>query len=564
LCSAFNCSKEKIDRFNFVEVRKGKLCVGKKRRTQVVISVLAIVFLLVGLIPGVAAASTTDDGSTWLAWLSFATSADSTLIAGETGNINVQLWDNNSNPYTGSVASATITDSSGIAKIYQVSGNSGDYTISNVTLETAGDYKLLIREGALGTAYASGTITVLDAKTLVTGPLYINTNNTVRVKVMDSNGNPLMRKSGTVDGSLVGASSISYTTLSDGTFTFSMTPTLYGNVNIVYAGHIIGTIAVQPAYNQSTRIGGASEDNVSLSINVAQSGWTSGAQYVILTRDDQFSDALASAPLSKKLDAPILMTNSAKLDDRTLAEIRSLGAKNVYIIGGTVAISQDIQDSLSSEFTVTRIAGQQAYDTAAQISSNVGIDSTQTVYIANAYAIPDAIAISAFAAEQGSPILLTEKDSVPASTAQALSNLKASNVVLLGGTAVIGTSVETQLGSNYHVKRWGGFDRYDTENIIFQNLFNTDRPQSPVYFTSGLVRQDDVTSGNPKGDALVTAALAAKRGGFVMMLPQNSLPDSLNYFLLYDKGYIKQSGVVGNYKSISQDLESQLQQTLAH
>lgn len=536
---------------------------GKKRPAQVVLSVLVIIFLLIGMIPGIASASTSD-GSTWLAWLSFATSADSTVIAGETSNINVQLWDNNSNPFSGSVASATITDANGVSKLFQISGNSGDYTISNVTLESAGDYQLVIREGAIGTALAAGTITVLNAKTIITDSLVINANNTIRVKVTDTNGNPLTHRSGSVDGSLIGASSSSFTTLSDGTFTFSMTPTLYGNANIVYAGHIIGTIPVLPAYTQSARIGGTSQDNVSLAIAVAQSGWTLGSQYVILTRDDQFSDALAAAPLSKKLNAPILMTNSSKLDARTLAEIRSLGAKNVYIIGGTVAISQGIQDSLSSEFTVTRIAGQQGYDTAAQISSNVGIDPTQTVYIANSHAIPDAIAISAFAAEQGSPILLTDRDSLPASTAQALTDLKASNVILLGGTAVIGTSVENGLSSKYHVKRWGGYDRYDTQNIIFQNLFNTQAPQSPIYFTSGLVRQDDVSSGNPKADALVTAALAAKNGGFVAMLPQNSLPSSLNYFLLFNKGYIKKSGVVGNNSSVSIDMEQQLQQMLAH
>ncbi|WP_242976104.1 cell wall-binding repeat-containing protein [Desulfosporosinus sp. FKB] len=537
----------------------------KSKRAQVVMSVLAIVILLIGMIPGIAsAASTTDDYSTWLAYLSFATSADSTLIAGETGDINVQLWDNNSNPFSGSVASATITDSSGVSKIYQVSGNSGDYTVSNVTLDTAGDYQLVIRQGAIGTAYAAGTITVLDAKTIVTDPMYINTDNTIRVKVTDTNGNPLMRKSGTIDGSLVGASSVSYTTLSDGTFTFNMTPTQFGNVNILYSGHIIGTIPVLPAYTQSSRIGGNSGDNVSLAISVAQSGWNSGSLNVILTRDDQFSDALAAAPLSKKLDAPILMTGSSQLDDRTLTEIRNLGAKNIYIVGGTVAVSQGIQDSLNGEFTVTRIAGQQAYDTAAQISATVGIDPTQTVYIANYAAIPDAIAISAFAAEQGSPILLTEKDSVPSSTAKALADLKASNVVLLGGTAVIGNSVQNQLGSNYHVKRWGGYDQYDTQNIIFQNLFNTSKPQTPLYFASGLVRQGDVSSGNPKADALVTAALAAKQGGFVAMVPQYTVPSSLNYFLLYNVGYIKQSSVVGTNSSVSLDLESELKDLLAH
>ncbi|KLU64333.1 amidase enhancer precursor [Desulfosporosinus acididurans] len=535
----------------------------KSKRAQVVMSVLAIVILLIGMIPGIAAADTNDGGS-WLAWLSFATSNDSTLIAGETGNINVQLWDNNGNPYSGSVASATIKGSDGTSKIYQISGNTGDYTVSNVTIDTAGDYQLVIQEGALGTAFATGTITVLDAKAFVTDPLYINTNNAIRVKVTDTNGKPLMRDSGTVDGTLVGSSLISFTTLSDGTFTFNMTPTQFGNVNILFAGHIIGTIPVLPAYTQNARIGGDSGDNVSLAISVAQSGWASGTPNVILTRDDQFSDALAAAPLSKKLDAPILMTGSSTLDNRTLTEIRNLGAKNIYIVGGTVAVSQGIQDSLSNEFTVTRIAGQQAYDTAAQISATVGIDPTQTVYIANYAAIPDAIAISAFAAEQGSPILLTERDTVPSSTAKALTTLKASNVILLGGTAVIGNSVQNQLSSNYHVKRWGGYDQYDTQNIIFQNLFNTSKPQTPLYFASGLVRQGDVSSGNPKADALVTAALAAKQGGFVAMVPQYTIPSSLNYFLLYNVGYIKQSSVIGTNSSVSLDLETELKDLLEH
>lgn len=253
-------------------------------------------------------------------------------------------------------------------------------------------------------------------------------------------------------------------------------PSTLGTVNIIYAGHVIGTIPVLPAYIQNARIGGTTEENISLSINIAKSGWTQGARYVILARDDQFSDALAAVPLSKKLEAPILMTDSVELDDRTLAEMRELGAQNVYIVGGTVAISQDIQDSLSNEFAVTRIAGQQGYDTAALISSKVGIDPTHTVYLANGSALPDAMAISAFAAGQGNPILLTDRDSLPPSTIQALTDLEVRNVVLLGGTAVIGTLVENEVRAKYSVKRWGGYDRYDTQSIIFQNLLTRKFP----------------------------------------------------------------------------------------
>ena len=543
---------------------------GKKKPAQKVFVVLMMVILLIGMIPRVASAYTSDDGSTWLGWLNFATSADSTLIAGEASNIHVQLWDNKSDPFTGSVGSATITDSKGIQMLFPISGTAGDYTISNVTLETAGDYQLVIRQGALGTALAAGTITVLNANTIITDSLVTNTTKTIRVKVTDSAGNPLVRKSGTVDGTTVGATNVSYTTLSDGTFTFTMTPTSLGTVNIIYAGHVVGSIPVISAYTQNVRIGGTTKDNVSLSLDIAKSGWTQEARNVILTRDDQFSDALAAAPLSKKLDAPILMTDSLNLDDRTLAEIRALGAQNVYIVGGTVAISQGIQDSLTSNgLTITRIAGQQGYDTAALVSSELGIDPTHTVYLANGQAIPDAIAISAFAAEQGNPILLTDRDSLPPSTIQALADLKVSNVVMLGGTAVIGTSVENELRTKYSVQRWGGYDRYDTQSIIFQNLFNTKIPQSPLYFTSGLVRQDDLSSGKPYADALLTAALAAKTGGFVAMLPPSDLSSfslsSLPYnFLLMNKDYIAHSTVVGNYNAVSGLLEGNLQRLLTH
>lgn len=532
---------------------------GKKKQTQTILGVIMMLVLLIGMFPGVALA---DDEN--LGRLEFVSSTDSTLITGETSNINIKLYQylTSLDSFSGAVT-AFITDSKGIDTYYSISGGSGSYSIPNVTIDTPGDYTLTVTADTGNSGSVNRPLKVVNAVATIIGSLFINTDNTLSGKLADPNGNALLRKTITIDGSTVGATALSATTLSDGTFTFTMTPTLYGTVNIKYGGHVIGTIPVVPAYTQNDRIGGTAGDNVALSVAIAKSGWTDGTRTVILARDDQFSDAMAAVPLSKVLNAPILMTASAKLDDRTLAEIQNLGVTNVYIVGGTVAISQAVQDSLSS-YSVIRIAGQQVYDTAALISSYVGIGDTHTVYIANGYAIPDAIAGSAFAGEQRSPILLTNGNSIPASTIQALTDLKASNVVLLGGTAVISTQVENELRSEYAVKRWGGFDRYDTQNIIFQNLFNSSQttPQSPLYFTSGLVRQDDVSSGKPKADALLTAALAAKTGGFVAMLPQNTLPSSMNYFLLYNKGYITKSVVVGNNSGVSWDSEQQLQQIL--
>ncbi|KGK91536.1 cell wall-binding protein [Desulfosporosinus sp. HMP52] len=543
----------------------------KKKRTQTVLSILMMALLLIGMLPGMLLAadeSGTDiNGETYttLRGLTFVSEEESTVIIGETTDVEFKL---NRIPtsklFTGSV-NATLTDSQGNVTYYSVSGGGGYYSLSNLTLYTPGEYTLKVSAVSPNKGSATGIIKVLDAVATVTDSLKVHVDNSVSVKLTDSEGKVLDQRSVTVDGTKVDASPAtqSYTTLSDGTFILNINPEKAGNVDIIFGGKVIKSIPVEAAYETGSRIGSQASDNVALSVEIARQGWTS-APNVILARDDQFSDSLAAAPLSKKLDAPILMTGSATLDSRTLTALHELGARNIYIVGGTVAVSQTIEDTLSKDFTVTRIAGLQGYDTAALISSQVGIDSTQTVYLANGSAIPDAIAISAFAGAQGNPILLTDRDTLPASTLQALINLNAKNVVLLGGTAVISNSVENQLSNRFLVQRWGGYDRYDTQSLIFQNLLNKDNPQSPLYFTSGLVRQDDVSSGKPYADALLTAALAAKNGGFVAMTQPNSLPPSLNYFLLYNKGYISKSAVVGNNSGVSFNLEQQLRQMLSH
>jgi len=542
----------------------------KKKRTQKVLSILMMVFLLIGMLPGMLVAAEDDDSSasdnyTTLRGLSFVSEEDSTLVIGEASTVKFKL---NRIPtsklFTGSV-NATLTDPEGNVTYYSVSGGGGYYNLSNLTLYKPGDYTLKVSAVSPDKGSATGTIKVLDAVATVAGSLVVNAANSLSVKLTDSEGNVLDQRSVTVDGTAVDASPAtqSYTTLSDGTFLLNITPEKAGNVDIIFGGKIISSIPVASAFEAGKRIGSNAPDNVALSVEIAKQGWTS-ASNVILARDDQFSDSLAAAPLSKKLDAPILMTGSSTLDDRTLAGLRELGARNIYIVGGTVAIAQEIEDSLSKDYTVTRIAGLQGYDTAALISAQVGIDSTQTVYLANGSAIPDAIAISAFAGAQGNPILLTDKDVLPPSTLQALTNLNATNVVLLGGTAVISNAVENELSSRFLVKRWGGYDRYDTQSIIFQNLLNKEAPQSPLYFTSGLVRQDDVSWGKPYADALLTAALAAKNGGIVAMTEPNAIPSGLNFFLLFNKGYIPKSVVVGNNSGVSYNVEQQLQQMLNH
>ncbi len=512
----------------------------------------------------------TGDYLGFLNYIQFVSEADNNLIVGETNTINFRLLDNNMTVYKGSGPfTATIFDPNDNKTMYSLSGSS---TLSNVTFDEPGDYSLYVTatSNTLGLAngteslgVASGTIHVRSAKIASAGDLTLFSNNTIKVTLMDSDGNVLPRKSVTVDATGVGGTTSSYTTIYDGTFNLTLTPTKLGKVTVNHGGHDIGTIDVASGYSAESRIGNNASDNAERSVAVSEKGWST-ASNVVLTRDDVVADAMVAVPFAKKYDAPILMTPSNELSASVLNEISRLAAKTVYIVGGEGAISSQVESQLQGYgITTIRVAGSDRYETAAKIATLVG--SPGTVYLAYGYGEPDALAASALAAEQGIPILLTDMNAIPESTKDELKSLVPRNLKLLGGTGVISTGQEQSLADSYVVERWGGLDRYVTEQIIFQNSFKNLKASSrfPVYFTSAYVSPSDVTSGNPYGDALFTAALAAKNNGFVITLPHNEIPSSISTFLLYNKVYMSSSTVVGNNSAVSYQVEAQLNQLLA-
>lgn len=302
--------------------------------------------------------------------IEFLTSSDYRLTTGVSTTINFKLYDDNGDLFTGSVT-AILYDSDGKGTSYMPSGSSGYYSINNVTVDVAGDYDLVV-ESSDGDK-VTVPIEVADPGIDITGSLIINDANPshkITIELGDAHGEAIRRQSVTIDGTSVGAGTLSLTTDYLGKASFSMTPTMFGNADILLEGHIIGTIPVVKAYTEGERIGENGKGSAGLSVAVAEEGWESSS-IVILTRDDILADAMAAVPLSKKLDAPILMTSSSSLDSEVLSKIQELGASQVFIIGGAEAISKEIEASLSSSgLTISRLSGKNRYDTAAQIARN--------------------------------------------------------------------------------------------------------------------------------------------------------------------------------------------------
>jgi len=185
-------------------------------------------------------------------------------------------------------------------------------------------------------------------------------------------------------------------------------------------------------------------------IEVSKKAYDSTTSTVVIASGENFPDALAGSVLAHKLGAPILLAKKDSIDDKTLAQIKGLGATKVTILGGEKAIDDSVFDVLAKKgYAVTRIAGENRYETAAKIAAAVKAPalSQQKVFLATGENYADALAIGPYAAANGIPILLTKSDALHADTVKALKALKVEKVSILGGEKAVAPAVVASLNA---------------------------------------------------------------------------------------------------------------------
>ncbi len=137
---------------------------------------------------------------------------------------------------------------------------------------------------------------------------------------------------------------------------------------------------------------------------------------VFFTTNKAFADALSISPVAALKGAPILYVDPSKknLDSNILAYLNKVkgSVKNVYIVGGKVAVPAAIENSIKKALpkkNVKRFDGAQRYETCVMINKYFAKDlSSKTVCIAKGLDFPDALAGGVFAANQKAPLLLAD------------------------------------------------------------------------------------------------------------------------------------------------------------
>lgn len=198
----------------------------------------------------------------------------------------------------------------------------------------------------------------------------------------------------------------------------------------------------------------------------------------------------------------------------------------------------------SSTPTINRLAGFDRYETASKIAKNGWLQSD---YVILAYGenYPDALSASPLAKKYDAPILLTTSNNLPPTTKQTLIDLQTKNVIIIGGTGVISSSIDTELQSmNINVTRIFGNDKYETSIKIAEQITTT--PSSIFACT-----------GEDYSDALSVSPIASLKQIPIILVPNDTMPDSIKNYINSNSTNITKSYVIGFSDVINDNIANQ-------
>jgi putative cell wall-binding protein len=209
----------------------------------------------------------------------------------------------------------------------------------------------------------------------------------------------------------------------------------------------------------------------------------------------------------------------------------------------TAAAAQDEPEDRG--VTPARAHGPTRHDTASRVAT-LTFDEARTAILVTGDDYPDALAGSYAAGRVVGPLLLVQRDQIPDSTREALRELAVEEVVLLGGTGVIGEEVEDQLrAEGYVTDRIAGSDRFETAAEIalrYADGMGTFEGQRTAILASG---QDFP-------DALAAGPLAARARLPLLLTPRDSTLPVVNETL--ETLDIERILVVGGPAAVSGDV----------
>ena len=281
-----------------------------------------------------------------------------------------------------------------------------------------------------------------------------------------------------------------------------------------------------------------------------------GVDEVVVATARDFPDALTGGALAASRGVPILLVEPSGLDPYAFEALGQLGVSRITIAGGTAAVPAEVAAELDElGFDVSRVVGGDRYDTAARLALLGGADAEEVI-LATGQAWPDAVAAGALlGAAPDTPVLLTRTTALPEATREALRQLDASRVTVIGGQAAISSGVSAELEAlGLEVTRLSGRDRYETSHAVATEAATRIGGAPPLL----------IASGARFPDALAAGAVAGRVGGVVALTPPDTLVEASPTARLTSEGSWGRLEIVGGPSAVSLDVQATLKGLLGN
>ena len=215
-----------------------------------------------------------------------------------------------------------------------------------------------------------------------------------------------------------------------------------GGVNSVSASVLNDLQAFTPT--RIERLAGA--DRFVASAGISARNFGLGASTVYVASGMNFPDALSGAPVAARDQGPILLVTPTSIPESIARELERLKPARIVILGGVNSVSAQVATDLAGfSDSIARRAGLDRFVASATVSAQAFSVNTNTVYVANGLNFPDALSGAPVAAQSGAPILLVTPTAIPGSIAAELRRLNPREIVVLGGTNSVSSTVEKDL-----------------------------------------------------------------------------------------------------------------------
>ncbi|WP_165492008.1 cell wall-binding repeat-containing protein [Egibacter rhizosphaerae] len=310
-----------------------------------------------------------------------------------------------------------------------------------------------------------------------------------------------------------------------------------------------------------TRVAG--QDRFDTAARLALAAYPDGSDEVVVAAGHGFADALPASGLAGRQNAPVLLVDDEadEVPDVVADAIEELAPTRIHLIGGQGVISAEAAEDLTgpTDADLERYAGDDRFETAALVAEGFAAEEVgsfggaTTVLLVSGRDFADALAAGPLASAGPHPVLLTEPDSLPTAAAEAIDELRAERVVLIGGQAAIDNPVSGALAGLdgvEHLERISGDDRFETAASVARVLDGV----PPYRDAERLI----LTSGTDFADALATGPFAADAGAPLVTVP-GELGNAARDVLVARADRLEEVVLVGGTASVPHELEDEIE-----